>query len=332
MPLRPAPDAQQASDGAPSWAGASCFGAPPAGVPLAPPPKPYTGGVCPTLKSGTNTIASSGSSREFVLVTPSKMDPADKLPVLFGWHWLKADAESFIENGELQKAVDQQRFIAVLPESKGDLDYFGQAELPWPFLTIHSDARMEEEYTFFDDMLACVSQQLPVNAQCVSAVGVSAGALFGAHLAAARSQWLASFISLSGGVGSTGLVNQWIRPAKPAARKLPMLILWGGPQDSCALLNFEAASLALEKQLTADGHFFVECIHNCRHSVPPVTPPPGKSPFAPVWEFLFAHPYWLPAGASPYAAGTKLPIPWCGVGHTAKPRKGACPATPGCPL
>ena len=56
---------------------------------------------------------------------------------------------------------------------------------------------------------------------------------------------------------------------------------------------------ALEKSLVAGGHFFVECVHNCKHAEPPVTPLKGQSRYESIWAFAFKHPFWLPAGQSP---------------------------------
>ena len=59
----------------------------------------------------------------------------------------------------------------------------------WPFDITQSQTRMDEEFLFFDDMLACVEAQYHINTSCVSTVGVSAGALFTDQLAQARSNW-----------------------------------------------------------------------------------------------------------------------------------------------
>ena len=226
-------------------------------------------------------------------------------------------------------------FIAAIPESKKDIKIYGVVDAPWPFTDSSSQARYEEEYTFFDDMLSCVSAQQPVNKDCVSSIGVSAGALFTAHLASARSNYLASFVSLSGGVGAPGGVNQVVRVWSPSPRKLPAFVLWGGPQDTCVLLNFETASKQLQDHLAKDGHFFLECVHNCKHSEPPLESAPNSSKYAPIWDFVLKHPFWLPAGSSPYQApnGSAIPIPWCAIGKgSSTPRTGNCPSDPSCPI
>lgn len=300
-----------------------CNEAPPAGAKVAPAPPKYTGGTCPKLVSGKNAIKSTGHDRTFLLVIPKDLKSDELLPVVFLWHWLGGSADSFLRKGEVQAAADSQRFIAVLPESKSDMIF------RWPFNVGDSAARQEEEFKFFDDMLSCVSEQFKANSNCVSSVGVSAGALFTSQLAQGRAQYLASAISLSGGVGEEG--SGVVKPWKTPARKVPMMVLWGGPLDWCAVINFHTASLNLEAALEKDGNFFIECVHNCKHGEPPMdTPPPGLSKYGSLWRFVFDHPYWLAPGSSPYKSsgiptGAGFPS-WCGVGKGgSRMRSGMCP-------
>lgn len=298
-----------------------CDATPPAGAKVAPPPPTYSG-TCPMLVSGKNTITSSGVARTFLLAIPAGLMPSEKLPVVFMWHWLGGSADSFRSKGQVQAAVDGQRFLAILPESKGDIVW------KWPFDALQSNMRMEEEFRFFDDMLACAAEQFNVNNNCVSSVGVSAGALFTSQLASGRSKTLASALVLSGGVGSVA------KPWAPAPRKIPMLVLWGGAMDNClGLLNFQTTSQALETALVKDGHFLLECVHNCGHAEPPLEAPMMLSKYAAFWEFVFAHPYWLNAGDSPYKmTGLPMTFPsWCAIGKgSATPRTGMCPDKPAC--
>lgn len=312
-----------------------CRQAPPAGAPVPiSPPLPAAG--CPTLVPGMNTITSSGHARQFILVVPAAPTPNETLPVLFMWHWIGGDANGFMVRGEVQAASDLQNFIAVLPVAAGANVFATSFNTRWPFDITQTPQRMDEEFEFFDDMLACVEHQYAVNRSCVSTVGVSAGALFTDQLAQARSQTLASFVSLSGGTGAT-----IIKPWTGAARKLPAIVLWGGDgapamdgvKDILGCfgigMDFSVASSTLESALAADGHFFVECKHNCGHVEPPFETPTGESKFAGMWEFALDHPFWLPAGQSPFLEhGLPSTMPaWCGIGvHGATPRSGG-----GCP-
>ncbi len=308
---------------------------------------PTYAGQCPTIQPAPaeNMITSSGNPREFMVVVPSP-PPAkgEKLPVIFAWHWLGGDANAFLTKGDLQNAVNQERFLAVIPERKmnggascytptGPSGSCSSAyTFRWPATNIDAQSARDEEYQFFDDMLACVAAQFPgVDKDCVSSAGVSAGALFTDQLAAARSDRLASFISLSGGTGGVAIPN-WGNPP----HKLPGLVLWGGPMDQCGVgplvLNFQTESQQLEQQLAPGGDFVVECIHNCGHGVPPMMAPNGESPFTFLWDFAMDHPFWLGAGQSPYIKdGLPVAAPsWCAIGAgNATIRVGACPP-PGC--
>ena len=282
------------------------------------PVKAYSGGQCPSLQVGTNTITSSGAQRQFILALPSGYDPSEQVPAAFLWHWLGGSASDFLSIGSLQAVADKLRFIAVIPEKKGDVQF------SWPATALESDGRLEEELTFFDDMLACVAKQYNLNLNCVSSVGVSAGALWTDLLAWERSNYLASFISLSGGTG--GGARAW----GGAEHKLPALVVWGGETDNF-ILNFQNLSLDLEQHLTADGHFIVECVHNCGHGVPPLEGPPGSNPIESFVEgvvrFAIEHPFWLTPGDSPWiehGLPAGLP-PFCAIGAgMATPRTGDC--------
>jgi len=312
-----------------------CSADPPAGSPTpAIPPLPAAG--CPMLVSGPNTIQTAHGARQFLLVVPELSAPAEKLPVLFMWHWLGGSANKFLDKGDVQSAANDQHFIAILPVSKGATILGTSFDTRWPFDITQSSSRMTEEFEFFDNMLGCVQAQFETNRHCVSSIGVSAGALLNGQLAQARSNMLASFVSLSGGTS-----GQWIKGWDNAPRRLPAVVLWGGDgapamdgnKDILGCfgigMDFSVASRSLEQGLEEDGHFFVECRHNCGHVEPPLTPPDGQSKYAGMWEFALDHPFWLAAGQSPYLTdGLPSGLPaWCAIGAgTSVPRTGG-----GCP-
>lgn len=303
-------------------AGLGCHDARPANAP-SPPALPTYGGTCPALQPGLNSISTDGNTRAFRLVVPSQINPGERLPVIFLWHWLGGDATGFIEQGDVQTAADAYRFVAVVPEKKGDVQF------TWPMDILSNSGRRNEELTFFDDMLACVAEQFVVNEDCVASAGVSAGALFTSSvLAGGRGEHLSSFVSLSGGTG--GVIQGWSTPA----HKMPAIVLWGGPSDTCAnALSFQTLSQDLESGLAQDGHFFLECVHNCGHAAPPFDVPAGATSFAMMWQFILDHPYWLPDGESPYQSeGLPDVMPdWCGIGAgSATMRSGACTNPGGC--
>ncbi len=301
--------------GGPGPAGPTLCGSPPPDGAEMPPPLPeFSGGTCAPVVPGMNAITSAGTERAFLFVAPRDLRPDETLPVLFMWHWLQGTPEDFLEKAIAQEAVDQFRFLAVAPFEKGDTLF------NWPYSAIDSEARMQEEFTFFDDMLACVAASYPVDNTCVASAGVSSGALWTSQLASGRGEYLSSIMVMSGGTG--GLVKPW----GGSPHLMPAMVLWGGPTDTCVAINFTMTSQDLEAGLVADGHSVLECIHNCGHTEPPFTAPEGITKFAFLWEFFLDHPYWLADGESPWDAG--LPegaIEWCAMGvGNATPREGEC--------
>jgi predicted esterase len=322
-----ADDAGWNRDAAPIGVVGTCAEEPPPGAELPRPLARYSGGVCPALVPGRNTIESGGMTREFLLVAPTDLDPSERLPVLVMWHWLGAEADSLLGQGQVQDSADALRFIALIPEKTGDLEISiaGYSFDPvWPYLTLASDERVEIEAVFFDDMLACAAEQFNVNENCVSTAGVSAGALWVSQLMQVRSEVLASAIVISGGVGpatSTGFVDA--RGWNGAPHAMPVMVLWGGAMDLCGL-NFDRASGNLEDGLASNGNLVLECRHNCGHSAPPVDPAAG---IRVLWQFALDHPYWLADGESPWqVSGPPAGTPdWCSIGiGTATARAGSC--------
>jgi hypothetical protein len=267
------------------------------------------------LVAGTNTLSSSGASRTFIVVAPSAPRAGERLPVTFLWHPLGSDADVFLSGGVLEATAEAERFIAVLPQAKGDL------ELRWP--STGSSARVDEELRFFDDMLACVAATWTINTDCIASGGVSAGALWGDRLANARADRLASFVSVSGGSG--GVFPGW----RTVGHRLPAMVLWGGPTDTCGPFSFDSASRTLGSSLARDGHAVIECVHNCGHAMPPFE---TADPFRPIVDFGLNHPFWLGAGETPYETGLPDSFPtWCALGAGASTRRsGACAAPSAC--
>jgi predicted esterase len=299
-----------------------CGTEPPPGATLAP-ELPSATASCPVLETdGTlNIMTTSAGDREFMVVVPEDLQPDEQLPLIVMYHWLGGDAVDFYDRAEAQYAADYYRFIALIPVGREAED---GVPFRWPFSIADDMMTMDQEFEFFDDMVACAHEQFGVDKECVSAMGVSAGALFSGMLASRHGDNLSSFISLSGGTGG-GLIQDWI----PGGNLMPALVLWGGPEDFCVAIDFETTSQQMEMDLTANGHFMVECIHNCSHATPPFEPAaPGLPLFAPMWEFFLDHPYWLEDGDSPYL---HLPGPppawpeWCAIGAgNAMIRVGEC--------
>lgn len=274
---------------------------------LTPPPAlpAYSGGTCPTLISGTDgstgrnlNFMSAGDSREFVLLVPTSYTPTKKYPVVFGYHWLNASANSVIRDAELTTAIEQYEFIAIVPENlmNGSNKAY---QFDWPFVETTSAPK---ELTFFEDALTCVAGQFSVDLSHVHVFGASAGGLWTAYLSTqVPVQRVASVISISGGLGE--VLGVWEIPWVARPNKFPAMVVWGGTTDWLGV-NFDQASKRYRDALRGDGHPVVTCVHSAGHAIPPwPAQTDGGTKFAPFWEYFHDHPLGLPSGFSPYTAG-----------------------------
>ena len=286
------PDPTAGTD--PSGPFGACAEAPPAGAPTPPSPPSYSGGTCPAISPGYVTgFSSGGGSRKFAFAIPSDYDPTKQYPLVFGWHPLGGDAQSFLDDAGAQAIVDATQAIVVIPEASGDFQF------EWPSTPLDSGST-NVDLTFFDDLLACVTEQYNINPYCIGSAGVSAGGLWTSFLGQKRGQYLSANVVISGGHPSdTGWWNWSSSPHRFAA-----LVLWGGPSDEL-VISFHQASLNLVGEYRDDDHFVIECEHGNGHGSPPADDG-GDLPYEVLIDFFLDHPYWLADGESAYEA-TGLP-------------------------
>jgi hypothetical protein len=284
-----------------------------------PPPMPaYSQGTCPILVGGATKDTSlvtgfptTSGDRQFRLLVPASYDGTQPMALMFAWHWLNADSGSFVDQGDLETAIQQFPFIVVLPDKlrlpNGNKAY----QFDWPFVETWG---APSEVQYFDDLLACVTQQFNIDDNKIYSIGVSAGGLWATYLSTKpEADHFAAVESLSGGLGSFAYNGTgWSMQYQPQANKFPAIVLWGGDTDWLGI-SFKDASIAYRDALLGDGHFVVQCIHDQGHAVPPITPPPGETKFTFLWQFMMDHPYTVPAGTSPWQqSGLPSSAPsWC---------------------
>jgi predicted esterase len=280
--------------------------------PRTPPPLPtYSGAECPPLVSGPTRDTSlnagfmtGGVGRDFRLLVPSDYDPNKQYPLVFAWHWLAGTSAQLIREGEIESAIDQWQFIVVAFDRRVNEEGGNSYAFVWPFVEAvggfgaeGTDAA-ELEYTFFDDTLACVTEQFNVDPTRIYGLGVSAGALWLTHLLnTPRVDHFAAIEIVSGGLAN--LNDAWRMDFEPRAHRFPTFVLWGGESDRLGI-NFHDASQRLRDALLDFGHFVTTCTHDAGHDLPPITAPEGQTRFRMLWRFFTDHPYGLDPGDSPY--------------------------------
>ncbi|MCB9765415.1 MAG: hypothetical protein H6739_36915 [Alphaproteobacteria bacterium] len=258
-------------------------------APQPPTPAAYSGGTCPTLEAGWNdAFLSADVERRFNLVLPPDPDGAG---VLFVFHWLGGSAAQFLNYTPVADLAEQNDLILVVPDS-----CCGAFE--WPF-TPNEDPT--PDLTFFDDALSCLSEQHSVDLSRVYATGMSAGGLWTSFLTMHRAEALAATAPLSGGTEGAML---WTEPARP----LPVLLTWGGENDTFGSggtqLSFHDANLAFSADLTESGSWVGHCVHDLGHDIHPDS-------IDYLATFFGDHVWGQP---SPYADGFPSSFPdWCGL-------------------
>ena len=243
---------------------------------------------------------SAGDSREFVILIPPNYTATKRYPVIWGYHWLNASAGSVIRDAEMEAAVAQYEFIAVIPENlvNGSTKAYS---FDWPFV---ETIAAPKELKLFDDVLACLNQQFSVDPTRLHVFGASAGGLWTTYLSTTDTvDRVASVLSISGGLGEVSLGVTWSIPWVAKPNKFPALVVWGGPSDWLGV-NFDEASRRYRDALRADNHVVVTCTHTEGHKIPPFPDQAdGGLKFASFWDFFRDHPYGLPPGTTPYSAG-----------------------------
>jgi predicted esterase len=137
-----------------------------------------------------------------------------------------------------------------------------------------------------DEIVGC-AVSAGISPARVHALGFSAGALMTTYLSFARSGYLASVATYSGGLTGNAAPPAYEDPGN----KFAALILTGGTSDNVFGTDFHQASLAFQAKLKADGHSALYCDHGGGHTIPPAYT-------AAVGQFFLDHPYGT--NPSPY--------------------------------
>jgi len=241
-------------------------------------------GECPDMTTGSrSSFSSSGVTREAITLLPSTL--TEDMPVVFVWHPLGGDANYMVQAFGLQSWADDYGAVIVVPESDPS------NLLEWDFWNDE-----EDDLVFYDDLRACVDQQLDVDLSRVSVFGFSAGGLWSSRLTIERGDTLSTAVIASGGCEldlPTGIAYV---DCEPPAHNFPALTMWGGENDTYGIAGvyvYFSESMANYRELLVENeHYVVSCDHGAGHTIP-------GAMASPIAEWLISHTY---GAASPYAA------------------------------
>jgi predicted esterase len=155
-------------------------------------------------------------------------------------------------------------------------DVANAGTFPW----LSNQAKHDE---LADEIVACAAQKTSFDRSHIHAVGFSAGGLMTTHLSYARSSYIASVATYSGGASGQFQENN---------NKFAAMIMTGGQGNDTVVTDFYASSVAWQKTLKTASHFAMLCDHGGGHNIPAKLVPG-------VFKFFQDHPFGR--NPSPYA-------------------------------
>lgn len=203
-------------------------------------------GVC--VFEGSNLFDADGDERAVEVRLPADPEGA---PVIFVWHYLGGSPEEILDWMGVSSLV-KAGFVVVAPTSRG---------LRGSEWKLDGDPESNPDVAYFDAILAQLTAQYAADPHRIYATGFSAGGLFTSYLTMNRATKLAATAPFSGGVPSYAYTS-------PEAN-LPVMLSWGGPDDTYGGFDFEAATEDFAGDLADDGHDVVMCAHTLGHYLPP---------------------------------------------------------------
>jgi hypothetical protein len=238
---------------------------------------PTPKGACPDIESGSITVNVNGASMQWRLWVGSSMGPA-----LVYWHGTGgSSSEAASAMSPAIDAVTLGGGLVAAPEvTSGTGSTTGN--LVW----------YTGDVDFADEVLACAIEQGKVDPARIHVAGYSAGGLQTVYHWYARSGYVASVISYSGG---DSFIN--VAPLQNPSWVPPAIAAHGAEGADWLALDFAVASRTWEQNVVAAGGLAIDCDDGGSHI--DVFSRFAVAPSA--WQFFMDHPWGV---AAPY---TTLP-------------------------
>ncbi|KIG11892.1 Chitinase [Enhygromyxa salina] len=248
---------------------------------------PTPTGACPTFESGYVPFSPASIDQRTVRLWVGEDPQPGGLLVIY-WHAYTsgADEAAFTLSAPVIEAITAAGGVVAAPFAADDV-----GEFPW-FVVNNSDR--QDDMLLADEIVACAIEQVGVDPRRIHSSGMSAGGLQTTAFSMARSHYIASSASFSGGTFMQ-------LPFEDASNKFSAMIIHGGDNDIFGgAVNFKTLSTAWFNQLRDNGNFAFMCDHGGGHTIPSGY---GSS----VANFFFAHPFGTQP--SPYAEALPAEFP-----------------------
>jgi len=235
------------------------------------------------LKNGPVTVTLNGTSTNWTLYMGAAPKPGG--PLVIYWHGTATtsglEVPSVLGTG-LQELMDLGGIVAGAETSSG----IGATTNEGVWTTGDTD--------YADQIVACAVQQWKIDVRHIHVSGYSAGGMHTSYMWYARSGYVASVATYSGGTFLINVAPQQVPYAPPA------VVAHGAPGGDVFILDFSDASAMFEADVKAKGGFVIDCNDGGTHI--------DGTRFAvgtQVWKFFKDHPY----GVKPFPY-TALPTGW----------------------
>lgn len=248
---------------------------------------PTPTGECPTFANGNATFSPATiAPRDVKLWVGDNPEPGGMLVIYWHAYGSVPDEAAFTLTQPVIDAILDAGGVIAAPYPAEDV-----GEFPW--FSVNVSERVDDMLVG-DEIVACAIEQLGIDPRRIHATGMSAGGIQTVAFSMARSRYIASAASFSGGE----YVEQ---PFEDAENRFAAMIIHGGDNDLFGgFVNFKALSTVWFNQLSANGNFAFICDHGGGHTIPAGY---GDD----VINFFFAHPFGTEP--SPYADGLPANIP-----------------------
>lgn len=245
---------------------------------------PKSTSACPEFREGSATFA--GVS---VRLWVGDDGEAQRGPLVFYWHGGRSNVEEALVGLGADAIAEIKRLggaVAALEESTKQ------------GTTTGSGTWYTGDLAIADEVLACALERgVGIDTARIHAVGFGAGGLQTSWMAYARSSYMASVVSYSGGLTGSARASD---ASQDASNVVPAMLVHGGLGFDRYLIDFALTSAIMANDIRDNHGFALDCDHGGGHEIPAGI---GLSAL----RFLLDHPY--KTRPSPYAQGAPTTIP-----------------------
>ena len=238
---------------------------------------PTPDGPCPEFTTGDLEFqpAETGARLARVYFDPSTGGGG---PLVFLFHGTGGDAADSEDALDDLEAIVAMGGIMVMPYNDPATGQF-----PWWLTT----TQREDDLHLMDEIVGCAAAGPGIDARHIHAAGFSAGGLATSQAALRRASYIASTVTISGGLYSANT------PSDATYQVVSAMIFHGGPTDVAGGLEFEGASELFRGVIEARGGYALTCNHGMGHSY--------TSDRHVAFDFMLAHPFGT--DPSPFESG-----------------------------